>query len=80
MLKRINWASAVKEEDEDEDESDDKPPNKCVLVWQGNVAKPNFNRFSVHECMTEAAARKIFADAGVGNYWDLAVNYTDDQT
>ncbi|XP_075671814.1 protein RDM16 isoform X2 [Castanea sativa] len=80
MLKRINWASAVKEEDEDEDESDDKPPNKCVLVWQGNVAKPNFNRFSVHECMTEAAARKIFADAGVGNYWDLAVNYTDDQS
>nr|POE66639.1 hypothetical protein CFP56_79148 [Quercus suber] len=22
-----------------EDESDDKPPNKCILVWQGNVAK-----------------------------------------
>ncbi|KAK7853137.1 isocitrate dehydrogenase [nadp] [Quercus suber] len=39
MLKRIIWASAVKEENEDEDESDDKPPNKCVLVWQGNVAK-----------------------------------------
>ncbi|KAK7834585.1 protein rdm16 [Quercus suber] len=38
MLKRINWASAVKEENEDEDESDDKPPNKCVLVWQGKVS------------------------------------------
>lgn len=80
MLKRINWASAVKEEDEDGDESDDKPANKCVLVWQGNVARPSFNRFTVHECMTEAAARKVFADAGVGHYWDLAVNFSDDQT
>ncbi|KAG2730099.1 hypothetical protein I3760_01G277200 [Carya illinoinensis] len=80
MLKRINWAAAVKEEDEDEEESDDKPANKCVLVWQGSVAKSSFNRFTVHECMTEAAARKIFADAGVAHYWDLAVNFSDDQT
>lgn len=79
MLGRINWAAAVKEEDEDGDESDDKPPNKCVLVWQGSVAKPSFHRFTVHECLTEAAARKIFADAGVAHYWDLAVNFSDDQ-
>ncbi|XP_050384932.1 protein RDM16 isoform X2 [Argentina anserina] len=77
MLRRINWAEAVKEE-EDEEENDDKPPNKCVLVWQGSVARPSFNRFLVHECMTEAAGRKYFADAGVAHYWDLAVNYADD--
>ena len=35
MLELVNWASAVKEEDE----SDDKPANKCVLVWLGCVAK-----------------------------------------
>ncbi|EXB88506.1 hypothetical protein L484_017259 [Morus notabilis] len=79
MLRRINWANAVKEEDEDEDERDDKPPNECVLVWQGSVAKPAFNKFSIHECITEAAARKIYADAGVAHYWDLAVNFTDDE-
>lgn len=79
MLKRINWATAVKEDDEDGDESDDKPANKCVLVWQGSVAKPSFNRFTVHECLTEAAARKIFTDAGVAHYWDLAVDFSDDQ-
>ncbi|KAB2598167.1 U4/U6 small nuclear ribonucleoprotein Prp3-like [Pyrus ussuriensis x Pyrus communis] len=78
MLRRINWAEAVKEEEEDDDVEDDKPPNKCVLVWQGSVARPSFNRFYVHECMTEAAARKIFADAGVAHYWDLAVNFQDD--
>ncbi|KAK4836739.1 hypothetical protein QYF36_027249, partial [Acer negundo] len=40
MLRRIDWATAVKEEDEDEDEDDntEKPVNKCVLVWQGSVA------------------------------------------
>jgi U4/U6 small nuclear ribonucleoprotein PRP3 len=79
MLKRINWASAVKEEDEDEDGSNDKPANKCVLVWQGSVAKPSFHRFTVHECLTEAAARKTFTDAGVAHYWDLAVDFSDDQ-
>ncbi|KAL5733366.1 hypothetical protein ACOSP7_032705 [Xanthoceras sorbifolium] len=81
MLRRIDWATAVKEEDEDEDDDEnaEKPVNKCVLVWQGSVAKPNFNRFFVHECMTEAAAKKVFADAGVAHYWDLAVNFADDQ-
>ncbi|KAI3966030.1 hypothetical protein MKX01_010987 [Papaver californicum] len=79
MLKRINWAESVRNEEEDNmDEDNDKPMNKCVLVWQGSVAKSSFNRFAVHECRTEAAARKYFADAGVGHYWDLSVNFTDD--
>lgn len=79
MLKRINWAAAVKQEDEDEDEDENKPINKCLLVWQGSVAKSSFNRFFVHECRTEAAGRKVFADAGVGHYWDLSVNFNEDQ-
>ncbi|XP_057813794.2 protein RDM16 isoform X2 [Cryptomeria japonica] len=78
MLRRINWAAAVvKEEDEEEDE--DRPVNKCQLVWQGSVAKSSFNRFVIQQCRTEAAARKFFADAGVVHYWDLAVNFSDDQ-
>ncbi|XP_058204709.1 protein RDM16 isoform X1 [Rhododendron vialii] len=79
MLNRIDWASAVKKEDEEGNEDEDKPVNKCLLVWQGSVAKPSFHRFSVHECRTEAAARKVFSDAGVGHYWDLSVNFTEDQ-
>ncbi|XP_020235341.1 protein RDM16 isoform X2 [Cajanus cajan] len=79
MLRRINWSEVSKEKEENEDSDDDKPVNKCVLVWQGSVAKPNFNRFSVHDCITEAAARKVFVDAGVPHYWDLAVNYVEDE-
>ncbi|KAK6136092.1 hypothetical protein DH2020_030197 [Rehmannia glutinosa] len=79
MLRRIDWTAAVKkEEDEMDDDEEEKPLNKCVLVWQGSVAKPNFSRFFVQECRTEAAARKYFLDHGVGHYWDLAVNFTED--
>lgn len=78
MLRRINWVESVKEEEEGGDGDEDKPVNKCLLVWQGSVAKQCFNRFYIHECMTEAAARKVFADAGVGHYWDLAVNFSED--
>ncbi|CAJ2630446.1 unnamed protein product [Trifolium pratense] len=78
MLRRINWSDVSKEKEEAEDSNDDKPANKCVLVWQGNVAKQNFNKFSVHDCITEAAARKVFMNAGVPHYWDHAVNYEDD--
>ncbi|XP_042493335.1 protein RDM16-like isoform X1 [Macadamia integrifolia] len=78
MLQRINWAASVGNEEDGEDENKEKPVNKCDLVWQGSVAKPSFNRFLVHQCRTEAAARKVFSDAGVGHYWDLALNYTDD--
>ncbi|MED6159114.1 Protein rdm16 [Stylosanthes scabra] len=79
MLRRINWSEFSKETEENEDSDDDKPVNKCSLVWQGSVAKPSFNRFSVHDCITEAAARKVFVDAGVPHYWDLAVNYVEDE-
>ncbi|KAI3964324.1 hypothetical protein MKW92_015188 [Papaver armeniacum] len=76
MRKRIKWAETVRNEEEDSTaEDDDKPVNKCVLVWQGSVAKSSFDGFAVHKCRTEAAARKCFADAGVGHYWDLSVNF-----
>ncbi|EEF37333.1 conserved hypothetical protein [Ricinus communis] len=83
MLRRINWAEAVDEEEEEEEEEDDdeneeKPVNKCMLVWQGGVAKSSFNKFSVYECVTEAAARRVFADADIAHYWDLSVNFSDD--
>ncbi|KAG5239778.1 U4/U6 small nuclear ribonucleoprotein [Salix suchowensis] len=77
MLRRINWAEAGNEDEGDDNE--EKPVNKCMLVWQGSVAKPSFYRFSLHDCVTEAAARKYYADAGVAHYWDLAVNFSDDQ-
>lgn len=79
MLNRIDWAAAVGGEDDAEDEPD-KPVNSCVLVWQGSVAKRTFPKFSVHQCRSEAAAKKVFADASVPHYWDLAVNFSEDSS
>jgi len=70
MLKRINWEEAEKKEDEEENGG-----NKCCLVWQGSVEKPSFHRFHVQECLTKSDAKKVFNDAGVAHYWDLALNY-----
>ncbi|EMS56716.1 hypothetical protein TRIUR3_32304 [Triticum urartu] len=66
--------------EDDADEEPDKPVNSCVLVWQGSVVKPTFPRFSVHQCRSEAAAKKVFADAKVPHYWDLAVNFSEDSS
>ncbi|KAK7275631.1 hypothetical protein RIF29_16751 [Crotalaria pallida] len=80
MLKRIGWNDFSKEKEEIEDsDNDDNPVNKCVLAWQGSVAKPSFSEFSVHDCITEAAARKVFTDAGVPHYWDHAVSIVQDE-
>ncbi|XP_019091762.1 PREDICTED: U4/U6 small nuclear ribonucleoprotein Prp3 isoform X1 [Camelina sativa] len=78
MLRRINWEEAEKKEEKDDEEEEANGENKCWLVWQGSVAKPSFHRFHVQECLTESSAKKIFIDAGVVHYWDLAVNYSDD--
>ncbi|KAL2649804.1 hypothetical protein R1flu_017932 [Riccia fluitans] len=74
MLRRIKWENAVKE---DEDGSEDQQRvNKCVLVWQGSVAKPCFEKFLIQQCRTEAAARKYFADAGVAHVQQFTCHTT----
>lgn len=78
MLKRIDWAAAAGDEDEEAPDALEPPANKCLLVWQGSVVRPSFSRFFVHQCRTETAARKVFADAGVEHYWDLAANYSEE--
>lgn len=80
MLKCINWA-AVKRSQNTEDEEENKKKNevnKCVLLWAGSVAIASFKRFKEYKCKTEAEAHQVFMDAGVANYWELAVNYSAD--
>lgn len=76
MTRRIDWA-AVDEDDEapNQGQADGalKPPNSCVLVWEGSVQQAAFQKFSVEVCLSEKAARKLLADRGVGHYWDLAL-------
>ncbi len=78
MIRRINWAAAIKEETEEGMEDGPRHPNKCDLVWQGSVARPSFDKFLIQQFRSGAAARKYLQDANVGHYWDLAVNFSNE--
>lgn len=79
MTRRINWAAAVKEVTEEDIDEGPQRPNKCDLVWQGSVASQNFDKFILQRFRSAAAARKYLADANVGHYWDLAVNFNTEE-
>lgn len=52
------------------------PPFHCApLRPQGVVKERHFEKFSVETVRTEAAARKLLGDHGVGHYWDLCAAY-----
>ncbi|KAM7522885.1 hypothetical protein LguiA_012787 [Lonicera macranthoides] len=79
MLQRINWAAVKKSQHtKDEEENKKNEVNKCVLLWEGSAVKPSFINFTAYECKTEAEARQVCVDAGVADYWELAVNYPAD--
>uniref|UniRef100_A0A7S1SMC0 Uncharacterized protein n=1 Tax=Tetraselmis chuii TaxID=63592 RepID=A0A7S1SMC0_9CHLO len=74
MLGRIDWNARP----EDEDGEEDRPENRCILVWQGEVAEPSFDKFTKEVCSSKPAARKVLAAAGVAHYWDLAQNWVSE--
>lgn len=45
---------------------------------QGVVKERNFKKFKSETVHSEAAARKLLENRGVGHYWDLAAAYTED--
>lgn len=50
-----------------------RPPKECAKAWSGSVKAAAFEKFVTEVCKTEAAAKKFFADNGIGHYWDLAL-------
>ncbi len=73
LLRRIDWSSGAEEEDNESDIYASKSSNnKCVMVWEGALAKPSFPNFSVVHAESDAAkARQVFEDAKCAQYWDL---------
>lgn len=85
MLRRINWDDR-EGEDEDEDDkiggdvnSSRSRSNKCVMVWEGPILKPSFQKFEqLYHDEDAAAARQVFEEAKVPHYWDLAKSFVHD--
>lgn len=79
MLRRIDWNAVQDEEEEEEEEGKEaRQPNYCRLVWQGVVKEPQFKKFRSETVHSEAAARKLLGDRGVGHYWELCAAYSTD--
>ncbi len=49
--------------------------NKCALVWEGVVKGTQFHNWQMQEIRSETEIRRILADRGVEQYWDLVANY-----
>lgn len=73
MLRRIDWTSGAGDDEGAEQEGNrSAASNKCVMVWEGALAKPSFMHFSVVHAEADAAkARQVFEDAKCAQYWDL---------
>uniref|UniRef100_A0A6G1S626 U4/U6 small nuclear ribonucleoprotein Prp3 n=1 Tax=Aceria tosichella TaxID=561515 RepID=A0A6G1S626_9ACAR len=69
ILNRIKWS-----EDSSTGESSDKNAgsNRCLLVWEGQVAKRTFNFFKSRLYNSESEARSHFKKFNVEHYYDLA--------
>jgi len=70
MMHRIKWSD--EDADEDSDDEDGNPPNKCVLVWEGQIQKRSFEAFEMKVCRKENFARGYFNTFGVPQYWDMS--------
>ncbi|CAD8064217.1 unnamed protein product [Paramecium primaurelia] len=61
LLNRIKWRC------------DESKPG-CVLVWEGVAKQHAFNKWRTIEIKSEAEGKRILAEKGVEQFWDLAMN------
>lgn len=86
MMNRIKWMpeEGFEEEEEVEEETEEgaapvkKVYKKCIPVWQGVSHKRSFRTFRFEQSRSEQAARKIFKDKNVPQYWDMCRNYNEE--
>lgn len=85
MLRRIDWDDIPADETPAEDgpksmdTDEEKGPNRCFLVWEGEVKERSFRRFRFNTCESERAAREVLARVKVEHYWDAATAAKDEE-
>eukprot|EP01102_Stenamoeba_stenopodia_P015141 TRINITY_DN512_c0_g1_i1.p1 TRINITY_DN512_c0_g1~~TRINITY_DN512_c0_g1_i1.p1 ORF type:complete len:781 (+),score=284.48 TRINITY_DN512_c0_g1_i1:88-2430(+) len=85
MLRRIAWNSKSEggEEANEDDETtttsagDDAAnggggDNRCLLVWEGIILKPNFKHFVVIDVKSESEARRVLREHSIEHFFDMA--------
>jgi U4/U6 small nuclear ribonucleoprotein PRP3 len=88
MLRRIKWRDPDSEILDDAEDTNSmavdgapaggRPPNRCVLVWEGQVAGRSFKNFRFRRCPTETAAKEALQHNRAAHYWDIARNIREE--
>lgn len=76
LLHRIDWTArrGRKTNTSMEDNTEGVEENKhCRLVWEGTINDHIFPKWSIIEIRNEFEARKLLADRGVEEYWDMTL-------
>lgn len=55
------------------------PPHRRPITLQGVVKDPFFRKFRSENAASEAGARKLLTDRGVGHFWELCEAYATDE-
>jgi U4/U6 small nuclear ribonucleoprotein PRP3 len=90
MLRRIKWTDSENEH-ENANLSDNEtmhidaasnqqqpPPNRCVLVWEGQTRGRTFKSFRFRRCPTEGTAKEFLSHHRADHYWDIARNIKEE--
>lgn len=80
MLRRIDWSDEKKDDQADDNNASggpgqEKKPNECILVWEGEVKKKMFRGFKFKKLPTEAKVKEFLEKVGAVHYWDAARNW-----
>jgi len=79
-----NGDSGSEGDDDNDDDDEDKAAtggvnghstpteNRCILLWQGTVAKRIFTGVKFQECRSTDGARRMLEDKHLGHLWGLA--------
>ena len=76
MMHRMKWDEFAEQEDSDsDDDGAGADKDHCVLLWEGEVKERSFPDWKVQEFKSDAEARKLLAERGGEEYWNIYNQY-----
>jgi U4/U6 small nuclear ribonucleoprotein PRP3 len=80
MLRRIDWSSVLKSEDDRHSTRAGSPrqKNQCVLIWEGPIAAPAFDKFHSVKLHSESSVKSFLKRRHIESYFELALAWCGD--
>jgi U4/U6 small nuclear ribonucleoprotein PRP3 len=72
MLNRIDWQTRP------EGAEAFKEPNKCLLIWEGEVRAKSFKNFKLKTIPNSLEAKAYLETMNAAQYWNIAAKHVND--